>query len=196
MPNKYIVAIGFSAGGLIPLKDFFTATPHDDVTYILLNHFPPESKSELQNILQKYCQLVIKEAVNETLIEKDTIYMLPSSMYMTIEGDRLCLHPRLKVGLYPNRAVDIFLKSLATAKGSRSIAVILSGAGNDGTEGVQYIKKVRGLVLAQDIASSEFESMPRHAIESGNVDNEVLPSKMPKVITRHINERTVKQNIK
>ena len=189
MPFKFIVAIGSSAGGLEPLTTFFDATPHDRATYVILTHLPVDHKSQLQKILQRHSRLTIVEAANNIPIEKDTVYMPPASMYMTVKDDRLFLHRRIKYAPQPNRAVDVFLESLAITKGKLSIAIILSGAGFDGTKGVKQIKKAGGMVIAQTIASCQFESMPKHAIATGDVDYELLPEEMPHIVLQHISSR-------
>jgi two-component system CheB/CheR fusion protein len=187
MGAKFVVAIGSSAGGLSPLTSYFDFTPHDQATYVILRHLPLDYKSQLQEILDRHSKLTICEATHGMPIKKDTIYMSPSDMYLTIKDDHLFLQSRTGTKLYPNWSIDIFLKSLAEAKGKFSIAVILSGAGTDGTIGAGLIKEAGGMVVAQNIASCQHSSMPRHAIESGDVDHELLPLEMPGVILQHIN---------
>jgi two-component system CheB/CheR fusion protein len=184
--NTYVVAIGSSAGGLDAMKVFFDHTPHDQATYIILRHLPIDCKSELQQILQRHSKLKILEAVDNTVIEKDTVYIPPPSKYMTISKDRLFLHQRYRQSIVPNFAVDIFLKSLAKSKGKKSIALILSGAGSDGSLGVTSIKNAGGMVIAQTPHSCEFTSMPLNAIKTDSVDFELLPSEMPGIILQHI----------
>lgn len=186
MSNKFIVAIGSSAGGLAPMTSYFDFAPHDQATYIILRHLPIDYKSQLQQILERHSKLTIIEATNDVLVEKDTVYMPPSSMYMTIKNDRLYLSPRIKESGYPNWSIDVFLESLAKAKGKFGIAIILSGAGTDGSKGVTFIKEAGGMVVAQNIASCEHSSMPRHAISTGNVDYELIAADMPPVILQHI----------
>ncbi|RYZ25066.1 MAG: hypothetical protein EOO10_19240 [Chitinophagaceae bacterium] len=80
-------------------------------------------------------------------IEKDKVYLPPPSMYMTVKNGILYLQKRVKVDPFPNRSIDIFLRSLADDKGKNSIAVILSGAGSDGTIGATAAKVAGDLSL-------------------------------------------------
>ena len=140
--NKFVVAIGSSAGGLDPMLSFFDFAPHDEATYVILRHVPIDHQSKLHNVLEWHTKLKIVEAQNDTLIEKDTIYIPPASMYMTIKNDRLYLQKRIEHSLFPNYCVDVFLNTLAEAKGNKCIAVILSGSGSDGTKvQLQLIKQ-------------------------------------------------------
>lgn len=186
--NKFIVAIGASAGGLKPIQTFFDSTPNDHATYIILRHLQQNCKSILGDILKNHSKLVIHEAENGTLIDQNKVYLLPSDMYMTIKGDRLYLQSRSSLPLYPNIAIDIFLQSLAEEKGDESIAVILSGRGSDGAKGAKMIKEKGGMVIVQKPQSSDFSSMPESAIQTGSVDYELLPEEMPGTILSHINK--------
>ncbi len=186
--NKFIVAIGASAGGLKPILAFFDSTPNDHATYIILQHLHPEFKSLMADILKKHSKLEIVEAEQGILIEGNKVYMLPSNMYMTMRGGHLYLRPRNEFSLYPNRAIDIFLESLAEAKGHEGIAVILSGSGSDGAKGATMIKGNGGMVIVQAPEFCEYSSMPESAIKTGSVDYQLQPEEMPGAILRHINK--------
>jgi two-component system CheB/CheR fusion protein len=186
--NKFIVAIGASAGGLKPILTFFDSTPNDHATYIILQHLHPDFKSQMADILKKHSKLEIIEAEQGTFIDQNKVYVLPPNRYMTIKDNHLYLKERLKFGLYPNRAIDIFLASLAGAKGDESIAVILSGSGSDGAKGATMIKESGGMVMVQEPESCEFSSMPESAINTGSVDYQLLPGEMPDTILKHINK--------
>ncbi len=167
-----IIAIGFSAGGLSPLKTFFDNTPLDDAAYVILSHILPGFQSELSTILNRHSELTIEVASNDEILKSNGVYVLPEDSYLEIDSNRLHLYPRLNK--YPNKAIDIFLTSLAKNKTSKHFAVILSGAGRDGTEGIKTIKNSGGIVFAQEPKTCIYASMPESAISSGNVDF-VLP---------------------
>ncbi|MBC8034687.1 MAG: chemotaxis protein CheB [Chitinophagaceae bacterium] len=188
MDIPYIVAIGSSAGGMVPMQDFFESTPHDAVAYVILRHFLMEQKSQLQHILQKHSRLEIVEITENILIEKDKVYIPASHMYVTLSEQGFHLTPRNAAKPYPNKTVDVFLQSLAWIKGAHTIAVILSGDGTDGMEGIAAIHSAGGLVIAQDPISCEFKSMPECAIRTGMVDKVLLPKDMPKAIAEHVDK--------
>ncbi|MCW3107946.1 MAG: chemotaxis protein CheR [Segetibacter sp.] len=187
MKNKFVVAIGSSAGGLDPMLSFFDFTPHDQATYIILRHVPIDHQSQLHTILGRHSKLKIVQAENDTLIEKDTIYMPSASMYMTIKNDRLYLQKRIEQPLFPNWSVDVFFNSLAEAKGNKCIAVILSGTGSDGTKGAISINKAGGMVIAQTPASCVHSAMPLNVIKTGIVDHILNPAEMSPVILQRVN---------
>jgi two-component system, chemotaxis family, CheB/CheR fusion protein len=186
--KSFIVAIGGSAGALSPLKNFFESTPDSHTASIIIQHLNPEIKSLTRDILMLHSKLEIVEAENGTQIDENKIYVLPSSSYMIIKNGRLYLSPRDNFPLFPNLAIDIFLKSLAEEKGDESIAIILSGMGSDGTEGAKSIKENGGMVIAQTPESCEYTSMPESVIKTGCVDYELPPQEMPRAIWEHISK--------
>jgi two-component system, chemotaxis family, CheB/CheR fusion protein len=182
----FIVAIGASAGALTPLKAFFDSTRNNRTAYIIIQHLHPGIKSLTIDILKLHSELEIVEVEDGTHIAENKIYVLPSSSYMTMKNGRLYLSPRDKFALYPNLAINIFFESLAKEKGDKSIAIILSGMGSDGSEGAKTIKQNGGMVIAQTPESCEYSSMPESAIQTGCVDYELSPEEMPRAILEHI----------
>lgn len=186
MKFKFVVAIGYSEGGLVPLTSFFDHVPHDHATYIILRHIPIGQRNVLADILQRHSKLAIKEAEDDTPIENDVVYIPPSDSFLTIKDDRLFLHPRTSNQKNYNYSINIFLYSLAIAKREQCIAIILSGNGRDGSDGVVQIKKAGGLVLVQTPSSCEKAEMPENAIETGVVDEVLLPAKMPAIVSNYV----------
>jgi two-component system CheB/CheR fusion protein len=182
--DRYIAAIGGSAGVLGPLKIFFDHTQHDQISYVILRHLSPTYQSLLKEILSRHTKLEIIEVDAGMPLEKDKVYLLPSDKYMIICNDTFHLVDRNINGA--NRAVDVFLKSMASEHGAKSIAIILSGAGMDGTRGIQYVKEAGGMVIAQMPSSCEHPSMPARAIASGSVDRTALPEDMPGIVMKYV----------
>ena len=85
-----------------------------------------------------------------------------------------------------NSSIDIFFDSLAESQKDKSIGVILSGTGTDGTKGVTAIKRNGGYVIVQDPESAKFNGMPNSAIESGNVDAILPPELIPEEIIAYL----------
>lgn len=112
--------------------------------------------------------------------------MPPASMHMTIKNDRLYLQKRSQFSLHPNWSVDVFLNSLAEAKGNKSIAVVLSGAGSDGTKGAVAVHSAGGMIIAQTPDSCEHSSMSKNVIKTGIVAHILTPVEMPHIILQHV----------
>lgn len=109
-------------------------------------------------------------------IEPGRIYLAPSSGRLNLFDSRLIVLPaNPKVHL----PIDSFFRSLAIERKEDAAGIVLSGAGSDGTMGIQAIKGKSGLVIAQDPASAKSDGMPSSAIATGVVDFVLSPDAMP-----------------
>ncbi|MEO1466560.1 MAG: CheR family methyltransferase, partial [Cyanobacteria bacterium J06633_1] len=86
-----------------------------------------------------------------------------------------------------NFPIDVFFESLAHAKQAKSIAIVLSGTGSDGTKGLKAVDDAGGFTLAQDPATAEFDGMPRSAIATGVVERIFPPSQLAQVVEQLVN---------
>ena len=189
MNDKFVVAIGSSAGGLIAMKSFFDCTLPYHATYVLLRHVPIKHQSELHLLLGSHSKLRFVEATSATPIKEDMIYIPPAQMYMTIDRDILWLKQRSVVQSRFNTVIDVFFTSLAETLGHNCIGVILSGNGTDGVNGATAIKAAGGMVITQTPESCLYTSMPQHIINAGLADHILDPADMPAVIRQHIDNR-------
>jgi two-component system CheB/CheR fusion protein len=194
MNLKFVVAVGYSEGGLTSLLSFFDHVPHDQATYIILRHIPVGQQSVLKEILNRHSKLEIMEVEDGMKIENDFIYIPPSSSYITIQNDKLYLHPRVHEKINYNYSINVFLQSLAREKGKKSIAIILSGNGSDGAEGVTHIYRAGGIVFAQSPDSCINPEMPQSAIDTKCVHHILLPSEMPPMVVKHAAPRLKNAN--
>lgn len=175
--SMYIAAIGASAGGLEALKIFFSHTqPHPKLSFVVITHLNPEKISTLPELLQQYTTMPVLPIVNYQKVEPSHVYVLPPGKSVFIRGG--ILHLSERNGDSKFHPIDFFLRSLANDQGSKSICIILSGTGNDGTIGLSAIRKQGGLILVQTTTSARYDSMPKSAINTGLVDYTFIPQKM------------------
>ncbi|WP_164130073.1 chemotaxis protein CheB [Sharpea azabuensis] len=169
-----VVGIGASAGGLEALQQLLTFLPSDTgMAYVIIQHLSPDHKSLLVDILGKYTSMPVVEAKDGMKVERNTIYMLPPKYNIEIVSDTLYLSEYNHTHI--NHPIDIFLRSLASAYENKSVAVILSGTGSDGTNGIRSIKEQNGVIIVQSPESAKFDGMPRNAIATGFVDLVLSP---------------------
>lgn len=183
-----IVGIGASAGGLAALESFLAAvSPHSGMAYIVVQHLDPTQKTLLAELLQRITTMSVREAGQGMRIEPDAVFVIPPDTELRVVDERLDLSlPGERRGM--RLPINVLFSSLASARGERAIAVLLSGMGSDGTPGMQAIKAVGGLTLVQDPDTAQFDAMPRSAIDAGCVDiiaaAEDLPSRLMAYIGR------------
>jgi two-component system CheB/CheR fusion protein len=170
----HIVGIGASAGGLDSLERLFTHLPTDTgMAFVVLQHLSPDFKSLMDELLSRRTQMRIRQAEHNALVEPNTVYLLPPMKEMIIRQRRLLLNDRdPRHGL--TLPIDLFFRSLAQDARERSVAIILSGSGSDGSRGVQEIRKAGGTVFCESPDTAQFNGMPLSAMRTGVVD-QVLP---------------------
>ncbi|GGI28701.1 chemotaxis protein CheB [Pedobacter mendelii] len=185
--KQYIIAIGASAGGLEAISAFFDYTPLDAVSYIIIQHLSSDFKSHMANILAPHSKLRVIEAVENVTIKPNTVYLIPSSKFMTVEDGRLLLSDKADQSR-PYMTIDYFFASLAKERGDKAIGIILSGTGNDGSKGILNIKEAGGIVLVQDPDTASFNGMPMAALATGCSDLILSPQAMPQVIEDYVKD--------
>ncbi|MGG7056517.1 chemotaxis protein CheB [Nitrosomonas sp. ANs5] len=185
MPPR-IVGIGASAGGLAALEQFLEQVPAGSgLAYIVVQHLDPTQKALLAELLQRATKLPVREAENMMRVEPDCVYVIPPNTELTVVDGILHLNAPVEPrGL--RLPINVLFSSLARDQGTRAIAVILSGMGSDGTLGLQAIRALGGLTVAQQPESAQFDSMPKSAIAADCVDIIAPPEELPGLIFAYI----------
>jgi two-component system CheB/CheR fusion protein len=169
-----VVCIGASAGGLDALERFFDACPVDTgAAFVVVQHLSPDHKSMMNTLLSRHTPMPVHMVEDGMRMEANQLYLIPPACTLTMSPGRLQLAPRKSHALA--LPIDIFMDALAAVQGERSVGVILSGTGTDGTRGVAAISRAGGFLMAQEPESSKFDGMPRSAIATGLIDA-VLPA--------------------
>jgi two-component system CheB/CheR fusion protein len=184
--NLYVVGIGSSAGGMDALKEFFTHLPENPgLTFVVIYHLLPHVPSLPHNILALHTPLKVTEATDDTLLEPNCIYLIPANKLLTIQNKRLKVSEYPREHLFP-MTIDIFLHSLGNELKDKAVGIILSGAGNDGSNGVQTIHEHGGMVMVQNPDTARFDDMPSIAIAADHPDWVMSPSEMGAKLIEYI----------
>ncbi len=181
-----VVGIGASAGGLEPLEEFFRRMPiPNGMAFVIVQHLDPTHEGIMPELLQRATSMKVVQVRNRTSVEPNHVYVIPPNKDMTILKGVLHLMPPAEPrGL--RLPIDNFFHSLATDCEDRSIAVILSGMGSDGTLGARAIKEHAGLVLVQEPGSAKFGAMPQSAMDAGLADVVAPVTELPDRILDHL----------
>lgn len=184
--DGFVVAIGASAGGLEALERFFTHCPPDTgAAFVVIQHLSPDHKSMMTDLLARYTSMKVRMVEEDLAIDANQIFLIPPASVMRIQDGRFRLTPK-----HPHLLtlpIDIFFISLAENSGSRSIGVILSGTGSDGTRGAAAINTAGGFLLAQEPRESKFDGMPGSVIATGLVDAVLSADHLAPRIVSHMN---------
>ena len=169
-PQFDVVAIGASAGGVEALHVVAAALPADfPVPVLIVQHMDPRHKSMLAGLLGRRCKLRVKQAVDGEEMEGGTVYIAQPAMHLVVRAGRLVLTDT-KLVHFSRPSIDLLFESVADAYGDRAIAVVLSGSGVDGADGIRTIKAKGGTTLVQDPASAAHAGMPQAARATQCVD--------------------------
>jgi two-component system chemotaxis response regulator CheB len=174
-----MLLIGVSTGGPNTLATLLPALPANlGVPVLIVQHMPPLFTQSLAENLDAKCALRVREAAHEEIAEPNTVYIAPGGRQMRIapgpDGRKIIQITDDPPENNCRPAVDYLFRSAATHYPGRSLAVILTGMGSDGTLGLRLLKRHGCHVIAQDEASSVVWGMPTAAVDAGVADV-VLP---------------------
>jgi two-component system, chemotaxis family, CheB/CheR fusion protein len=187
-PFLLVVGIGASAGGIKALKEFFShVPPHGGVAYVVILHLSPDHDSKLAEVLQTTTPMPVSQVQAATPIEADHVYVVPPNKSLEIADSTLIISEITRPE--QRRApVDVFFRALADSHGSRSVCIVLSGTGPNGSTGLKRIKEYGGLVMAQDPGEAEYADMPHNAIATGFVDLVLPVAEMPARVMAYLEQ--------
>ncbi len=183
-PGLHVVGIGASAGGLDALERFFDNLPEStEMAFVIVQHLSPDFKSLMDELLARHTNLPIHLVEDGMVVERGHVYLIPPKKEMIISGGRLLLSERQQDLL--TLPIDVFFRSLAQDCGENAVAIVLSGGGSDGSRGIRAVYEAGGLVLVQDVASAQFDGMPKTARDAGVAHWVLAPEDMPAILAEH-----------
>ncbi len=172
------VAIGTSTGGPNALASVMGAIPQDfPVPILIVQHMPPLFTKYLAERLRASGNIPVAEAKHGEELFAGGAWIAPGDYHMTVV--RNGTHVRIQTNQNPAEnscrpSVDVLFRSVAKAYGRSTLAVVMTGMGQDGLRGCEHIKVAGGQVLAQDEHSSVVWGMPGFVAKAGLADR-VLP---------------------
>jgi two-component system chemotaxis response regulator CheB len=188
MARRDVVVVGASAGGVEALRTLLGELPPDfPAAVLVVLHMPPGAHSALPAILGRVCALPVEAAEHGAPLTPGTVTVGVPDHHLMVAGDQLLLArgPR-ENGHRP--AVDVLFRSAARAAGPRVVAVVLSGALDDGAAGMVAVRARRGIGVAQEPEDAVYPSMPTHAIQVAGADHVLPVAKLATLLTELVTE--------
>jgi two-component system chemotaxis response regulator CheB len=169
-----LIVIGCSLGGMNALQVILSNLTHDFcVPIAVAQHRHKKSNEALPAYFRRQTDLKVVDAEDKEWIQPGHVYLAPADYHLLIERNG----PRGELSLsvdeavrYSRPSIDVLFESAADAYKDRVVAIILTGANDDGSRGAARIKARGGIVIAQDPETAEAQAMPRATIESVRVD--------------------------
>ena len=175
--TEKIIAVGASTGGTEAIKEFLMQLPVNSPAVVITQHMPPGFTTSFAKRLDELCKIKVSEAKGGERILPGNAYLAQGNFHLSIERSGADYRTRLLdtarvSGHKPS--VDVMFTSLAKCAAQNTLALIMTGMGKDGAQGMYSLHQNGAFTLAQDEATCVVFGMPREAINLGGVDL-VLP---------------------
>jgi two-component system, chemotaxis family, protein-glutamate methylesterase/glutaminase len=158
------VVIGASAGAIQALSHILPTLPADyRLPVLVVVHVPPD-RSDIAPLFQAKCRVPVREAEDKEPIVSGCIYFAPSDYHLLVEEDRTISLSVDEPVLYSRPSIDVLFESAADTYGAGLIGIILTGANEDGAEGLRAVASAGGLALVEDPSEAFAPAMPSAAL--------------------------------
>ncbi|GAB2532385.1 chemotaxis protein CheB [Rufibacter soli] len=179
LPHHDIVVIGTSAGGMAVLCQLLEQLPKDlPAAIFIVQHLARDSNAQiLVDRLNRTSGLPCQVATHEQVIETGKVYFVPQDNHLLLQKGRMLVTKGPRENLF-RPAIDPLFRSAAAAYGPRVIGLVLTGMLQDGTVGMEMIKRSGGITMVQAPADAEYPDMPQSVLHEIEVDYVVPVAEM------------------
>jgi two-component system, chemotaxis family, protein-glutamate methylesterase/glutaminase len=159
------IVIGASAGGIEALTVVLPALPGTlRAAVFVVIHLPPDQPSLLVDIFKPRCAVAVREAQDKDVAEAGCLYFAPPDYHLLVEpGPQIALSADAPVH-FSRPSIDALFESAADVYGDGLLAIVLTGASEDGADGLAAVHAAGGQTLVQDPAGAVASAMPSFAI--------------------------------
>ncbi len=175
--TQKIVVVGASTGGVEALVELLTHMPMNAPGIVVVQHMPENFTRSFAERLDSLCRISVKEAEPNDVVSPGCALIAPGGKHTLVKRSGARYYVEIRDGPLVSRhrpSVDVLFRSAARYVGHNAIAVIMTGMGDDGAQGMKELHETGAHTLAQDEATCVVFGMPKEAIALGGVD-EILP---------------------
>jgi two-component system chemotaxis response regulator CheB len=187
--SRQLILFGASTGGTEALKSVLTQLPPGLPGICIVQHIPPVFSRTFAERLNELCAFEVREACQNDIVRPGLALIAPGDYHMMVvwKGDHYQVVLNQNPPLHHTRpSVDVLFNSAAACPGARVTALLLTGMGSDGANGMQKLKAAGAVTFAQNEQTCVVYGMPRAAVELGVVD-QVLPlDRIPLALLRAV----------
>jgi len=191
---RHIVAVGSSTGGTQAVENLLGGFGSDCPAMLVTQHIPAGFSRAFAQRLNQILPMEIKEAEDGDVVRAGLVLIAPGNFHMLLQKHAGGYRVAVKEGplvCYQRPSVDVLFGSVAQVAGPDAVAVILTGMGSDGAQGMKRVRDRGGWTIAQDEASCVVYGMPREAVKANAVE-ESLP--LPKIA--HAIEEALRRSVR
>ena len=191
-----VACLGASTGGPPALQRILTDLPGNlPMAVLVAQHMPERFTRAFADRVARLADFRVGEAEDGQMLQPGRAYVAPGGRHLSVEPGRPGAPPRVRVtSPRPGErrycpSIDLLFESAARVLGKRVCAVVLTGMGNDGRDGLRLVKEAGGLTLAESEETAVVYGMPREAAASGRVDEVVSLDAMAARLVRFAHAR-------
>lgn len=180
-----MLILGGSAGSLTVLFSLLPSFKTEfSFSIILVLHRKNSGDSSLSDLLSVKTPALVREVEDKDPIKPGMIYLAPADYHLLIEREHFFSLDYSEKVNFSRPSIDVTFESAAEIYGKDLIAIILSGANEDGCKGLAAVKAAGGTIIAQDPKSAQMPTMPAHAIAYNRIDAVLTPEEISQYIAR------------
>ena len=176
-PDHSLLAIGASTGGTEAILNVLSRLPRNSPGIVITQHIPAGFSRTFAERLNETCAMEVKEAADGDSVSPGRALVAPGGFHMLVRWTGNGYRVAVKDGpmvCYQRPSVDVMFQSVMSAARGPVIAVLLTGMGSDGAQGMAALRKAGAQTIAQNQQSCVVFGMPKEAIRLGGAE-QVLP---------------------
>jgi two-component system chemotaxis response regulator CheB len=189
---RHLVAIGSSTGGTQAVESVLSGFGIDCPAVLIAQHIPAGFSRAFAQRLDQILPMKVKEAEEGDLVGEGRVLIAPGNFHMLLRKEAGEYRVAVREGplvCYQRPSVDVLFGSVAQVAAFDAVAVILTGMGSDGAQGMKRIRDAGGWTIAQDEASCVVYGMPREAVRVDAVEESCPLQRIPPAIEQALRRR-------
>jgi two-component system chemotaxis response regulator CheB len=184
-----LILMGASTGGTQAIEALLTRLPADTPPIVIVQHMPAPFTRAFAARLDRVCPMQVVEAADQAVLTRGVAVIAPGDAHLLVTSNgremraRLEHTPRIH---YQRPSVDVLFQSAAALRGVRMVALLLTGMGSDGADGMVALREAGAITIAEDERSCVVFGMPAAAIAKGGATHVAPRSAMPRLIAESL----------
>jgi two-component system chemotaxis response regulator CheB len=165
LPRVEAIVVGASAGGVQALLNIFSGIRTGfRLPIITVLHLPDDHRSQLVQVFSSRLSIPVKEGNDKEPVKAGTLYFASAGYHLSVEADRSFSLSQEDRVFYSRPSIDILFESAADAFGAALAGILLTGANNDGAQGLARIASYGGMTVVQNPEQAQARTMPDAAL--------------------------------
>jgi len=184
-----LILIGASTGGTQAIEAILTRLPPDTPPILIVQHMPAQFTAAFAARLDTVCPMRVVEAAGNETLKRGVAYVAPGDYHLMVEAAGIELRTAVRTGPmvhYQRPAVDVLFQSAAKLRGVRRVALLLTGMGSDGADGMVALRQANAVTIAEDEQSCVVFGMPKEAIARGAAIHVATLVDMPRLVAESL----------